>query len=506
MNNADGREEAPRPRSCFLCFSFEERGRGLVCSANHLLCEDCVNGYCTANCSDIGMLLNTKMSRLCPHVEGNPHVRCTALYHPLYFRSQLKRETLDLYDQALLSTKRDAPREEQRGLADEADDAIAQSLLDALNIKCPNPNCAVHLDPDPDGCAAGRCAGCGTFLCFLCLEICRDNDTCHEHVRNCPHSPDPGNAWVPPNARGIPHKRLRLSALLEVVVGLSAEQTARCLGRVEEHLRGVEIRVAQVQRERDAVAATRQVELRRQQQIRQQHQRQQQMQLQLEQLKLLQDLQNLLSHPLKSLPQGPQRQQLQRRIQRQLQQLQQKIRQVQSQQPHMPQQETAEQEETRIVQQLVAAHTIRCPDASCTLPLVTEDRASDCCAGCGSHLCLLCLQICPSAVACLLHVRQCPHSPLPGCVVIPVADLEKARSRLRRNNVLPVLLPLSQAKAELYLLKAYEKVHGAGLMPQKELQMQKDLQLLLRHKKGLQRRCLFQCVALVVNNLLYLDI
>jgi hypothetical protein len=243
--------------------------------------------------------------------------------------------------------------------------------------------------------------------------------------------------------------------------------------------------VAEVQRGRDEEAGRQQVELRRQQQIRVQHQRQQQIRLELQQLQLLRDLRDLLVHPLKSLPQGPERQRRQRRIQQRLQQLQQRIQRIQQPQIQIqPKQETAEQEETRIEQQLVAARTVRCP--TCALLLVPDDRATGCCDGCGSHLCLLCLQICPSTVACLLHVRQCPHSPLPGCITIPVADLERACERLCRNLLQSVLLPLPPAKAMRFLEKTYELVHGEGLMPKKELLMQKDW------LKGLQMQ--LQCV------------
>jgi hypothetical protein len=94
---------------------------------------------------------------------------------------------------------------------------VVPRLLEALNLRCPNPSCAAVLDPTPDGCAAVRCAACATYTCFLCFCACADSISCHKHVRECAHSPSPSNLFIAEALRQPAHKRVRVMQLRDVL-------------------------------------------------------------------------------------------------------------------------------------------------------------------------------------------------------------------------------------------------------------------------------------------------
>jgi hypothetical protein len=165
-------EEVPPVRATqqtTCCVCFEEGNKGLLCEQNHLLCEECVTPYCVSIFTDIGQLKDASFCVHCPAIdtiEGEGAlVRCSAgAYHSRTLRSFLKEEALDLYLDSLIQVchQREGQRDTQTQRAGEnerEDSNTRQRLLECLNLKCPNPQCNVVLDPTPDGCASIRCAG-----------------------------------------------------------------------------------------------------------------------------------------------------------------------------------------------------------------------------------------------------------------------------------------------------------------------------------------------------------
>ena len=72
-------------------------------------------------------------------------------------------------------------------------------IEDILTLRCPHCNLVII---DFDGCFAvqhsegeqGRYKhGCGLYFCGWCLEKCRTNDDCHNHVKACQHNLHPGS-------------------------------------------------------------------------------------------------------------------------------------------------------------------------------------------------------------------------------------------------------------------------------------------------------------------------
>ncbi|KAJ1441500.1 hypothetical protein B484DRAFT_390705 [Ochromonadaceae sp. CCMP2298] len=193
MGGAHGKTKSRKPvpeESCCVCF--EVGKKGLHCASGHLLCSECISPYAETIFRDVGVLRDCGFCVPCPARE-EASVRCSApAYDSHALRRFLGEAALDLYLDGLLSVCR-----QREGGREERTDATArQQLLESLNLKCPNPRCAAILDPSPDGCAAVRCAGCGTYICFLCFQSCSSSSAAHKHVAACEHSPKPGGLFI----------------------------------------------------------------------------------------------------------------------------------------------------------------------------------------------------------------------------------------------------------------------------------------------------------------------
>jgi hypothetical protein len=145
-------------------------------------------------------------------------------------RRFLKDEALDLYLDSLIKVCHQGTGEKE----ERKDMTARQRLLDAFSLKCPNPRCAVVVDPTPDGCAAVRCGGCGTYICFLCFQACSSNAACHQHVAACKYSPVPGSYFVSDKLREVPNKRMRIIALREVLADVVLSEAARRQAKPEQ--------------------------------------------------------------------------------------------------------------------------------------------------------------------------------------------------------------------------------------------------------------------------------
>lgn len=176
--------------------------------------------------------------------------------------------TLDRYVSTLSSLCQSNSETASSEFSDKS--SVMPKLLDVLNLRCPNKQCGVVMDPSPDGCCAVRCANCATYTCFLCFQICRDGSACHQHVRDCVYSPTPDELFLSEAARIPAHKRIRVMALraalarefLPSAVNLMAAQStdnpdshsmklaeeltqnsavARCLAGIQTELRDVSL-------------------------------------------------------------------------------------------------------------------------------------------------------------------------------------------------------------------------------------------------------------------------
>lgn len=224
-------EPVVRKDKCVICF--EEGKEGLKCEFNHQLCKECVKPYVTSVISDIGRLKDQGYCIRCPAVENR--VQCKSM--PLDASTILlfsNAHTLDRYVSTLSSLCQSNNRAALSEFSEKS--SVVPKLLDTLNLRCPNKQCGVVMDPSPDGCCAVRCASCATYACFLCFQICRDGSSCHQHVRDCAYSPTPDELFLSEEARIPAHKRIRVMALraalarefLPSAVCLMAAQSTSC--------------------------------------------------------------------------------------------------------------------------------------------------------------------------------------------------------------------------------------------------------------------------------------
>lgn len=258
-------ESVIKKDKCVICF--EEGKEGLKCEFNHQLCQECVKPYVTSVVSDIGRLKDQGYCIRCPAVENRIQCKSTPLDASTILLYSNAR-TLDRYVSTLSSLCQSNNRATLSEISEKS--SVVPKLLDALNMRCPNKQCGVVMDPSPDGCCAVRCASCATYTCFLCFQICRDGSSCHQHVRDCVYSPAPDELFLSEEARIPAHKRVRVIALrtalarefLPSVVGLLVAQSTenpdahsmklgeelaqnsavlRCLTGIETELRDVSL-------------------------------------------------------------------------------------------------------------------------------------------------------------------------------------------------------------------------------------------------------------------------
>eukprot|EP00927_Polykrikos_kofoidii_P030001 TRINITY_DN25883_c0_g1_i1.p1 TRINITY_DN25883_c0_g1~~TRINITY_DN25883_c0_g1_i1.p1 ORF type:complete len:671 (+),score=91.43 TRINITY_DN25883_c0_g1_i1:178-2013(+) len=164
---------------CVVCFdelAEDDPTAGLVCSAGHSLCADCVNGQINAmqgseelkqRCGGLPCLAYDASESAKP-LRDRPTLFPRSRVEALLVQDSLRfyRETLNALGEASTSA---------RGTACEAE----RVPPDLYNITC--PSCERPQDPNPDGCIAMVCAHCHVAYCWLCFQPCgRD---AHEHCR-----------------------------------------------------------------------------------------------------------------------------------------------------------------------------------------------------------------------------------------------------------------------------------------------------------------------------------
>lgn len=197
---------------CVICF--EEEKNGLKCEFNHQICQECVKPYVASIVNDIGRLKDQGYCIRCPVVENR--ALCKSI--PLNASTILEYtndDTLNRYVRTLSSVCQKNSNTSVSSSSEKS--SVVPKLLDSLNLRCPNRQCRVVMDPSPDGCCAVRCASCATYTCFLCFQICRDGSSCHQHVRDCVYSSKPDELFIPETDRMLAHKRVRVLALRTVL-------------------------------------------------------------------------------------------------------------------------------------------------------------------------------------------------------------------------------------------------------------------------------------------------
>jgi hypothetical protein len=205
-------DNAGKKEKCSICF--DAKSVGLECDKRHFVCADCFSPFVESLCDDVGKLKDAAFEVACPVPE------CTSLHWNSYHvREMLKGETLEKYIDTLIRLCKqhgNIPADAAGGDLQNKKAATRQRILDCLSIGC--PRCEGVLDPNPDGCCAMKCPGCGTHFCFLCLSTSDNSASCHTHVRVCPKSPEPGNLFVTKDGVMRAHTVLRVAAVRAIVV------------------------------------------------------------------------------------------------------------------------------------------------------------------------------------------------------------------------------------------------------------------------------------------------
>ena len=112
----------------------------------------------------------------------------------------LEKRQLEHADE--LQKLREAHIEDKGARMKAATERHRQKIIeDILTLRCPHCNLVII---DFNGCFAvqhsegeqGRYKqGCGLYFCGWCLEKCRTNDDCHNHVKACQHNLHPGSYY-----------------------------------------------------------------------------------------------------------------------------------------------------------------------------------------------------------------------------------------------------------------------------------------------------------------------
>lgn len=198
-------------QQCCVCLDINTRG--IKCSEGHFVCQmSCFSSLVKNVCEETYRLRASKGRIRCPV----PNCSSVA------WSSKEVREciasdnySLDMYTDALVSLfdsgveinidySKNTPRL----------DRLQAMVRDALTLTCPNPNCRLALDPNPDGCSSIKCLKCGCYFCWFCFSLSGlDSAGSHNHVIMCPESPQPGSVFVAQELMGPVHKRRRIEAI-----------------------------------------------------------------------------------------------------------------------------------------------------------------------------------------------------------------------------------------------------------------------------------------------------
>lgn len=217
-------------KTCKICLA--EKRKGIVCeqcheSLDHFVCRDCFSPYVDSVISNPGKLTDDAFVMRCPMPA------CTSRAWTSHeIRLVLEGAVLDRYVDSLVaalgSTSGKGP-----GTAGGEVSKTVHAVVNALNIAC--PSCAISLDPNPDGCAALRCGGCGVHFCWLCLRVCDSSNSCHRHVAQCSSNPS-RRVFPPKSVKDKAHLGLRIIAVrrqLESAFGVNWRDDAAARDAVE---------------------------------------------------------------------------------------------------------------------------------------------------------------------------------------------------------------------------------------------------------------------------------
>lgn len=59
---------------------------------------------------------------------------------------------------------------------------VEDLITNCLELHCPRESCLSLVDPNPNGCCAGECGGCGQHYCVCCHARFADGEQCGRHV------------------------------------------------------------------------------------------------------------------------------------------------------------------------------------------------------------------------------------------------------------------------------------------------------------------------------------
>lgn len=200
------------------CVCLESKGKGIRCSNEHFICNECFTPYVTSIVSDGGKFVDAGYTICCPI----PHCISTP-WNSHHIRLLLDGKSLETYIDALVKHANISHQTDQQNMSDHK-----QTVLDALNIGC--PKCHALIDPTPDGCCAMRCLHCSCYFCLLCLHTSPDSPSCHLHVSKCPRNPG-GDIFANEMVRKTAYMQLQIASVvakLQNIFGVTWNTNDEC--------------------------------------------------------------------------------------------------------------------------------------------------------------------------------------------------------------------------------------------------------------------------------------
>ena len=227
---------------CCLCL--EGKSAGLYCAEGHFICRDeCFASLVVCICEESYKLKQSKGRILCPVPGCNSQP-----WSSKEIREGLTghANALDVYTDTLVRLVSDdietgsdgsglsmSTIEPSSGPQTTRVDRVKDMACDALTLKCPNPNCRLALDPNPDGCCSMQCVKCGCYFCWLCFTLTGlESSASHNHVMKCSENPKPNTLFLAVDQVSIVHKRRRLEAIRRALLALGESQYSHVCLRI----------------------------------------------------------------------------------------------------------------------------------------------------------------------------------------------------------------------------------------------------------------------------------
>lgn len=194
-------QESEDRRECVSCADRIIGGCGIVCAADHALCDDCFNTSVLTQTEAFDAFVRREAKLVClyckPHTVLTPAMQVKAMQRlnaegqVAYLRA--RDEYAAQQERARLGKENDELRAQvARGGADAAQRVrhhVVRIDEEVLTLHC--PKCRRPTEGKWDACFKISCGGCNGSFCAWCLQT----PASHEHVGSCASNPHRGSIY-----------------------------------------------------------------------------------------------------------------------------------------------------------------------------------------------------------------------------------------------------------------------------------------------------------------------